>query len=107
MKNGPVLDALSALAQTTRLSIFRLLVAAGRDGLTPGQMAEQLRVAPATLSFHLKELSHAELVTARHESRFIVYAANLEAMRRLVDYLTAACCGDGSTSTSPVDVSRG
>ncbi len=106
MNNDPVLDALGALAQKTRLSIFRLLVVAGREGLTPGKIAQQLELAPATLSFHLKQLSHAQLITPRQESRFIIYTANLEAIQDLVGYLVANCCGDvlvdSTTSTRRV-----
>jgi ArsR family transcriptional regulator, arsenate/arsenite/antimonite-responsive transcriptional repressor len=84
--------ALGALAQETRLAIFRLLVEQGPSGLTPGVIAEKLDLAPATLSFHLKELAHAGLVRARQESRFIHYSADFEAMRGLVEYLTENCC---------------
>jgi DNA-binding transcriptional ArsR family regulator len=92
MDSTTVLKALAALAQDTRLALFRLLVEYGPAGLTPGRIAEVLDVPPATLSFHLKELAHAGLIGARQESRFIHYSANFEAMNGLVGYLTENCC---------------
>jgi len=87
-----VVRALGALAQETRLGVFRLLVEQGPGGMAAGEIAEQLAIAPATLSFHLKELTQAGLVTARHEGRFIFYAANFTAMNDLLAYLTENCC---------------
>jgi len=84
--------ALAALAQETRLALFRLLVERGPEGLTPGRIAEVLGVPPATLSFHLKELANAGLIRARQESRFIHYSADFAAMNGLVAYLTENCC---------------
>jgi DNA-binding transcriptional ArsR family regulator len=84
--------ALAALAQETRLSIFRLLVEAGPDGVPAGRIGEALDVPPATLSFHLKELSRAGLVASRQEGRFIYYSANYERMAALMTYLTHSCC---------------
>jgi ArsR family transcriptional regulator, arsenate/arsenite/antimonite-responsive transcriptional repressor len=84
--------ALGALAQDTRLALFRLLVEQGPAGLTPGRIADALHVPPATLSFHLKELAHAGLIRARQQSRFIHYSANFHAMNGLVAYLTENCC---------------
>ena len=84
--------ALAALAQETRLAIFRLLVEYARDGLTPGAIALKLRLAPATLSFHLKELASAGLIQDRREGRFIWYRPDLAAMNSLVGYLTETCC---------------
>ncbi len=84
--------ALSALAQETRLLVFRMLVQAGPEGLPAGTIAAELEVAPATLSFHLKELSHAGLVTARQAGRFIYYAADFEHMAALMSFLTQNCC---------------
>jgi len=83
---------LAALAQETRLAIFRLLVEHAPDGLTPGAMALKLRLAPATLSFHLKELATAGLLADRREGRFIWYRPDIEAMNHLVGYLTENCC---------------
>jgi ArsR family transcriptional regulator len=84
--------ALAALAQETRLSIFRLLLEHAPDGLTPGAIAARLGLAPATLSFHLKELASAGLVDDRRESRFIWYRADGANMQWLIDYLTENCC---------------
>jgi ArsR family transcriptional regulator, arsenate/arsenite/antimonite-responsive transcriptional repressor len=84
--------ALSALAQETRLATYRLLVEAGREGVAAGQIADALSVAPPALSFHLKELSHAKLVSARQEGRFIYYAADFEQMAALMTFLTHNCC---------------
>jgi DNA-binding transcriptional ArsR family regulator len=87
-----VVKALGALAQETRLKLFRLLVVAGQDGLTPGHMAEALEVAPTALSFHLKELSHAGLVSTQRDGRHIIYRAEFKAMDSLLAFLTAECC---------------
>jgi DNA-binding transcriptional ArsR family regulator len=84
--------ALNALAQETRLAAYRLLVEAGPKGVAAGRIAEALSVAPAALSFHLKELSHARLVSARQEGRFIYYAADFEQMAALMTFLTHNCC---------------
>ena len=92
MDNKAAVMALAALAQETRLGVFRLLVAAGPEGQPAGGIAEKLDVPPATLSFHLKELSHAGLVTSRQESRFIYYSANFEHMAALMTFLTQNCC---------------
>ena len=83
---------LGALAHETRLTIFRTLVQAGESGLPAGQLAKELGIPNATLSFHLKELAHAELVIARQESRFIYYSANFVTMNALMGYLTENCC---------------
>lgn len=89
--------ALAALAQETRLDIYRLLVQAGPAGLPAGRIAERLDLALPTLSFHLAQLKHAGLVTARRESRSIIYAANYAAMNGLLAYLTENCCaGDAA-----------
>jgi ArsR family transcriptional regulator, arsenate/arsenite/antimonite-responsive transcriptional repressor len=92
MKLNFAVKALAALAQETRLSLFRLLVQAGEAGLSAGQIAKELNIPNATLSFHLKELTHADLITARQESRFIFYAANFSAMNELLAFLTENCC---------------
>lgn len=84
--------ALAALAQSTRLAIFRLLVEHAPDGLTPGSLASALDIAPATLSFHLKELANAGLVVDQREGRNIRYRADVAAMNALVGYLTDHCC---------------
>jgi ArsR family transcriptional regulator, arsenate/arsenite/antimonite-responsive transcriptional repressor len=95
--------ALSALAHETRLAIFRLLVEHARDGLTPGAIALQLDLAPATLSFHLKELGNAGLLDDRRDGRFIWYRPDIAAMNRLLGYLTENCCrasGGNACATS-------
>lgn len=84
--------ALAALAQSTRLAIFRLLVEHAPEGLTPGALAVALDIAPATLSFHLKELANAGLVADQREGRNIRYRADVAAMNALVGYLTDHCC---------------
>lgn len=84
--------ALAALAQTHRLKLFRLLVVAGPDGLTPGSMAETLGLPAATLSFHLKELNQAGLVTQERVSRHLVYRADFAQMQALLAFLTDNCC---------------
>ena len=96
------IKALAALAQETRLTIFRTLVQAGESGLSAGQLAKELNIPNATLSFHLKELSHAELIIARQESRFIFYSANFATMNELLSYLTENCCT--GTSCNTIDV---
>ncbi len=101
MKPAQVVKALAALAQPTRLSIYRLLVSSGPDGLAAGQIAEKLKVSPATMSFHFKTLSHAGLVESRQDGRFIYYAANFSVMNGMVDYLTENCCG-GNADTCKV-----
>jgi len=92
---------LSSIAQTARLEIFRLLVQAGHDGLSAGNIGESLKIPASTLSFHLKELSHAGLIHARQVSRNIYYSANYEAMNGLLAYLTENCCA-GTQVCSPV-----
>ena len=92
METKSVLIALAALSQEHRLAIFRLLLEHAPEGLSAGLIAERLSLAPATLSFHLKELSHAGLIASRQDGRFIWYRADLEAMNGLVGYLTENCC---------------
>jgi ArsR family transcriptional regulator, arsenate/arsenite/antimonite-responsive transcriptional repressor len=92
METKTAVSALAALAQETRLSVFRLLVQAGPTGVPAGEIGQRLSVPPATLSFHLKELSHADLVSSRQEGRFVYYAANFEHMAALMSFLTQNCC---------------
>lgn len=92
MEQIDVLRALAALAQASRLDAFRALVVAGPAGLTPGAMAEQLGVSPSSLSFHLKELTHAGLVSAQREGRNLHYRAHYERMNAVLAYLTENCC---------------
>ena len=93
MKPAQVVKALAALAQPTRLAVYRLLVARGPEGMAAGQVAEKLKVSPATLSFHLRTLSYAGLLDSRQDGRFVYYAANFAVMNGMVDYLTENCCG--------------
>jgi DNA-binding transcriptional ArsR family regulator len=92
METKEAVTALAALAQETRLSIVRLLVQVGPEGIPVGRIGEELKVAPATLSFHLKELYHAGLISSRQESRFIYYTVNFERMAALMAFLTQNCC---------------
>jgi ArsR family transcriptional regulator, arsenate/arsenite/antimonite-responsive transcriptional repressor len=101
MKPAQVVKALSALAQPTRLTMYRLLVERGPDGMAAGQVAEKLKVSPATLSFHFKTLSHAGLIEGKQEGRFIYYAANFAAMNDMVAYLTENCCGGNPEACKP------
>ncbi len=93
-----IIAQLAALAQTTRLRIFRLLVEQGESGLTPGQIASLLGLANATLSFHLKELAQAGLLKATPQGRFICYSVDFTNVRGLLDYLSENCCGGKTCS---------
>jgi ArsR family transcriptional regulator len=84
---------LAALAQESRLKVFRALVQAGVDGLSAGRIGEATGIAPSSLSFHLKELTHANLADSRQEGRFIIYSARYATMDALLVYLTENCCG--------------
>jgi DNA-binding transcriptional ArsR family regulator len=89
-------SSLTALAQDSRLEVYRLLVQAGPEGRAAGEIAQQLGIPASTLSFHLKTLSHAGLVESRSESRFVYYTANFTAMNALLGYLSENCCGGRS-----------
>jgi len=93
MKPAQVVKALSALAQPTRLALYRLLVARGPEGMAAGEVAGKLKVSPATLSFHFKTLSHAGLIESRQDGRFVYYAANYAVMNDMLAYMTENCCG--------------
>ena len=92
MQEAQVIRSLSALAHEARLRVFRALVVAGPEGLTPSALAEQLGIAPNALSFHLKELAHAELVSQERQGRNVLYRAAFPAMNGLLSYLTENCC---------------
>jgi len=96
MDESEVVESLAALAHPLRLRIFRALVVAGPEGLTPGVMAESLGAANTTLSFHLKELTRSGLVTQERASRNLVYRAAYERMNGLLGFLTQNCCAGAS-----------
>ena len=93
MKTKSAVTALAALAQDSRLAIFRALVQAGPDGMSAGKIGEATGIAPSSLSFHMKELAHAGMVRSRQDGRFVIYAANFTTMNALLAFLTANCCG--------------
>lgn len=93
MQTSTAITSLAALAQESRLAVFRLLVQAGPQGLAASRIAEALAIAPSSLSFHLKELAHAQLVGAARSGRSIIYTANYATMDGLLAFLTENCCG--------------
>jgi len=93
METKSAISALASLAQDSRLAIFRALVHEGPEGLPAGKISEATGIPPSSLSFHLKELAHAGMVTSRQEGRFIIYAANFATMNALIASLTENCCG--------------
>jgi DNA-binding transcriptional ArsR family regulator len=101
MEKTAALAGLAALAQETRLDIFRLLVESGPGGQPAGEVGNRLGLPPATLSFHLKELRQAGLVTCRRAGRSLIYAADFAAMGGLVAYLTENCCGGACAAPAP------
>ncbi len=106
MESYRVVAALSALAQESRLAVFRLLVGQGPAGLPAGRIASTLRVPPATLSFHLAQLSHAGLVKAKRNGRSILYSADYERMDDLLRYLTENCCAGDAAACEPEALPR-
>lgn len=100
MKEADAVRSLAALAQELRLRLFRALVVAGPDGLTPSALADQLNVAGNTLSFHLKELTHSGLVTQERHGRNLIYRASFATMNGLLSYLTENCCEGAACSTA-------
>ncbi|HEY6282217.1 MAG TPA: helix-turn-helix domain-containing protein [Burkholderiales bacterium] len=105
MESEKVVVALEALAQASRLGIFRLLVEAGPNGLSAGQIAAHLRLPAPTLSFHLSQLKHAQLASCQRASRSLIYSANFGTMNELVAFLTENCCGVGPELCAPAGVS--
>jgi len=93
MESKSVVKALAALAQESRLAIFRALVQAGAEGLAAGKIGEATDISPSALSFHLKELSRADLLDSRQDGRFIIYSARYGTMDALIGFLTENCCG--------------
>lgn len=105
MKDSQVIAALSALAQESRLGIFRVLVQCGPEGMAATKIGDHLSIAPSSMSFHLKELTHAGLIASRNEGRFVIYSANFQTMNGVIGFLTENCCGgnvctSGSTCTT-------
>lgn len=100
MEEQDVIKSLAALAQPVRLRVFRALVVAGPAGLTPGSLSEQLDVPPTSLSFHLKELMHAALVSQERDGRNLIYRAAFPHMTDLIGYLTEHCCQGQSCSVT-------
>jgi DNA-binding transcriptional ArsR family regulator len=98
MEKKSIVNALAALAQESRLDIFRTLVQAGPEGLAAGKISEITGIPPSTMSFHLKEMSYANMVYSRQESRFVIYSANFETMNSLLSFLTENCCGGNPCS---------
>lgn len=92
MEEQAAVKALAALAHPARLQLFRLLVVAGQQGLTPGAMGEPLGLPAATMSFHLKELTHAGLIGQQRDGRYLIYRAAFTQMNALLAYLTENCC---------------
>lgn len=93
MDTKQTLAALAALAQESRLAVFRLLVQVGPDGMAASRIGERLDIAPSSLSFHLKELAHAGLISSRQDGRYVIYAADIGTMNGLIGFLTENCCG--------------
>jgi DNA-binding transcriptional ArsR family regulator len=93
METKQAIAALAAIAQESRLAVFRLLVQEGPEGMIASRISAQLEIPPSSLSFHLKELSHAGMVNVRQDGRFMIYSANFETMNGLVGFLTENCCG--------------
>jgi DNA-binding transcriptional ArsR family regulator len=107
MKTETAVTALAALAQERRLAVYRLLVQQGPSGMAAGEIAAAVDTSPATLSFHLKELTYAGLVSSRQEGRFVYYAASFDAMNALIAFLTENCCAaDRSPSCAPMVACR-
>jgi DNA-binding transcriptional ArsR family regulator len=102
MEKPQALAALAALAQETRLDIYRLLVQAGPDGLPAGQIGERLGLPSATLAFHLKELKNARLAKCTRNGRSLIYAAEYPVMNALLGFLTENCCGRPVTECLPI-----
>lgn len=101
MTESEVVKALAALAQPVRLQVFRALVIAGRQGMTPSTMAEGLAMPPSSLSFHLKELTNAGLVTQERASRNLIYRAAFDQMNSVLGYLTENCCQGAECAVEP------
>jgi len=106
METEDVVQTLGALAQETRLDVLRLLVQTGPQGLAAGEIARRLDVPSPTLSFHLRAMLHAGLVRSKRCGRSLVYAANFEALQRVVSFLTEKCCSSPPPPSSPGEARR-
>jgi DNA-binding transcriptional ArsR family regulator len=106
METSRAVKCLAALAQESRLRIFRLLVRCGPEGLAAGQIAEQLEIPSATLSFHLKELTHSGLISQTRQGRSIVYGLERQSLAEFLAYLTEDCCQGQSELCTPPSISR-
>ena len=106
MEMTDAVDKLAALAQETRLGVFRLLVQYGTDGLPAGRIGEEMGIPPATLSFHLAQLTRVGLLRSRRESRSILYAVDFASINGLLDYMTENCCG-ASAACAPAPRKEG
>ena len=104
MKKPDAVAALAALAQDNRLDVYRLLVQAGPEGMPAGRVAEELDLAPNTLTFHFDRLRDAGLVTVRREGRSMIYAARYDTMNALLAYLTENCCQGAQEACAPTAV---
>lgn len=102
MDTVKALSALAALAQESRLAVFRFLVKTGPSGMAASKIAEELSIPASSLSFHLKELTRADLITPRQDGRFIIYAANFDTMNTLIGFLTENCCNGMPSSVNPL-----
>ena len=101
MESIGAVKALAALAQDSRLAVFRMLVQAGPEGLAAGEIAGRLGLRPATASFHLAQLSHAGLLNSRTQGRFVIYSADFPRMTGLLAFLTENCCGGAACDAVP------
>ena len=106
MEDKYVIKALAALAQPNRLQIFRSLVVRGSEGLTPAMMAEALGMPANTLSFHLKELMHADLISQERSGRHLIYRAQYDRMNAVLSYLSQNCCQGQACELSPEDICK-
>jgi DNA-binding transcriptional ArsR family regulator len=100
MEMKEAVKALAALAHDSRLAIYRLLVQAGPEGLPAGQLAEMMQIPPSSLSFHLKELVHADLLVSQQSGRFVIYTAKYTSMNELLSFMTENCCGGNPCTTT-------
>ena len=106
METTDAIKSLGALAQETRLAIYRLLVQAGPEGRAAGTIGEKLGIPPATLSFHLTQLAVAGLIRPRQDGRFIYYSADFGAMNALIGFLTENCCGGNACGPQQIRLPR-